>query len=280
MNIHCLFDTNALMKYYVDLPGSDIVTYLIDKNPTVIANITNVQVAEMIAHFNKFRVNGVLITDTEREQCIHTFLHDIKRGKIKIYDFANEHLLDFDVYKKVAAVPASKIRFPYAMQFEDVLKISSASADTADIIMLLVMREMNLLSQGRSYLVTSDAHVKRVAHALELNVFDPERELIKTLPKELDYRRDKREKVNLNAICAYEHDPRRFPLMRTIDVSENGLCLEVTEPLEVEKTLSIKLSPRNNYYQTQEVKGQVHWSHGNRAGIKSFHPIDLVPLVN
>ena len=280
MQAHCLFDTNALIKYYVPLPGSDIVKYLIDKNSRIISNIANVQIAEMISLFYKFRTNGILSSDEHVVQLTHTFLNDIKTKRVLTYDFVNEHLLDFAVYKKSASVKAPDVKLAFSKRFGNVIKGTKDEADTADIILLLIMREMNLLSERRAYLVTCDAHVKAIARELELQVLDPEKDSMSSLPAELDIRQDKRATIALKALCSYDDEENHLPLMRTLDVSENGMCLEVKEPLEVDRTVSIKLAASDNYYNTQEVEGNVLWSHSNRAGIQTRRPIDLAALLN
>jgi hypothetical protein len=280
MQLHCLFDTNALIKYYVPLVGSDIVRYLIDKNNIIKANISNVQIAEMISLFYKFRTNGVLSSDEHVVQCVHTFLNDLKTERFLTYDFCNEHLLDFAVYKKVATTPTPEVSLAFAKQFGNVIKGTKDSADTADTILLLIMREMNLMADGKAYLVTCDAHVKAIAQTLGLKVLDPEKETMATLPDELDIRQNKRAPIALKALCSYENDSRHLPLMRTLDVSEHGLCLEVKEPLEIDRKVTIKLAASENYYNTQEVEGNVLWSHSNRAGVQTAKPIDLAALLN
>jgi hypothetical protein len=280
MHIHCLFDTNALIKYYVPLKGSDIVRYMIDKNRTIKANITNVQVAEMIALFHSFRANGVLSSDEHVVQCTHTFLNDIKTERIVCYDFCNEHLLDFAVYKKVSTVPAPETSLAFAKRFGNVIKGTKDNADTADIILLLVMREMNLMAEGKAFLITSDAHVKAIAQELDISVLDPERESLASLPTDLDVRQDKRATIALKALCSFDNGEKNLPLTRTLDISENGICLEISEPLEINRSLRIKLAANDNYYNTQEVEGNVLWSHTNRAGIQTANPIDLAALLN
>jgi len=280
MQLHCLFDTNALIKYYVPLAGSDIVRYLIDKNKKARVNITNVQIAEMISLFHKFRTNGILSSDEHVVQCIHTFLNDIKTKRFLTYDLCNEHLLDFAVYKKVSTVPTPEVTLAFTKRFGDVVKGTKDSADTADTILLLIMREMNLIADGKAFLVTCDAHVKAIAKELGIKTLDPETETMSSLPDDLDIRQDKRATIALKALCSYENDSRHLPLMRTLDVSENGLCLEVKEPLEIDRKVSIKLAASDNYYNTQEVEGDVLWSHSNKAGVRTARPIDLAALLN
>lgn len=280
MYIHCLFDTNALIKYYVPLKGSDIVRYMIDKNRTIKANITNVQVAEMIALFHSFRANGVLSSDEHVVQCTHTFLNDIKTGRILCYDFCSEHLLDFAVYKKASTVPAPERSLAFAKRFGNVIKGTKDNADTADIILLLIMREMNLMSEGKAFLLTCDAHVKAIANELGINVLDPEKESLASLPGELDVRQDKRATIALKALCSFEDGEKHLPLTRTLDISENGLCLELSEPIEVNRSVRVKLAASDNYYNTQEVEGNVLWSHSNKAGVRTARPIDLAALLN
>jgi len=280
MHIHCLFDTNALIKYYVPLKGSDMVHYLIDKNLRTQANITNVQIAEMISLFHNFRSNGILSSDEQVIQATHTFLNDIKTERILRYDFCSEHLLDFAVYKKASMVPAPEAPVELNKRFGSTIKGNKTAADTADIILLLVMREMNLMADGKVFLVTCDAHLKAIARDLRIKVLDPEEETMASLPPALDIRQDKRAPIALKALCSLDNGEKNLPLTRTLDISENGLCLEVKEPLEIDRRVTVKLAASDNYYNTQEVEGNVLWSHSNRAGIQTSSPINLAGLLN
>jgi hypothetical protein len=280
MHMHCLFDTNALIKYYVPLKGSNIVQYLIDKNRKVKANITNVQIAEMIALFHTFRANGILSSDEQVVQATHTFLNDIKTERILRYDFCSEHLLDFAVYKKASSIPAPEAPIELIKRVGSTIKGNKAAADTADIILLLVMREMNLMSNGNVFLVTCDEHVKAIARDLGIKVLDPEHDTLSSLPHGLDVRQDKRAAIALKALCTLDNGTKNLPLTRTIDVSTNGMCLEVKEPLEIARRVTVKLAASDNYYNTQEVEGDVLWSHSNRAGIQTLSPINLEALLN
>jgi len=280
MQMHCLFDTNALIKYYVPLKGSNIVHYLIDKNRKVIANITNVQIAEMIALFHNFRANGILSSDEQVVQATHTFLNDIKTERILRYDFCSEHLLDFAVYKKAASIPAPEAPIELMKRVGSTTKGNKTAADTSDLILLLVMREMNLIADGKVFLVTCDTHVKSIARDLGIKVLDPEEDTLSSLPHGLDVRQDKRAAISLKALCTLDDGEKNLPLTRTLDVSANGMCLEVKEPLEVDRKVTVKLAATDNYYNTQEVEGNVLWSHSNRAGIQTSSPINLEALLN
>ncbi|MBU1863307.1 MAG: hypothetical protein KKH94_06575 [Candidatus Omnitrophica bacterium] len=278
--IHCLGDTNALIKYYIDLPGSDIIRYLIDKNPSVAMNITNVHITEMIGLFYKLRANGIITSDDYCTQYIHTFLHDIKEKKILVYDFSNQHILDFDVFEKIATTPAPLVQLPYTITKGILVKGTKDDADTADSILLVVMREMHLLSEGKSFLVTCDAHVKAIAHVFGLPVIDPEKVTIDMLPTVLNLRSEQRKEVTLNALCTYENDVQVMPVMRTINISERGLCLRTRDVLIPHKNVVIDLVSENNGREMHKIRGSVQWVAEHCAGIKSETPISLDALLN
>ncbi len=280
MKRYCLFDSNVLIKYYVPLQGSDIIIYLIDKNKNVQVNISNVQVVEMISLFHSFYKNGIFSTPDQVVAAIHTFLNDITIGKIKVYEFSSEHILDFSVYKKAASIPTPDVRLPFVKGKDGIIKGIKDEADGGDIILLLIAREMNLLSNENFFLVTSDSHVKAIASSLNLKVLDPETVTMDSLPVGLDIRKSKRAQIELKAFCAYEGEEKTLPLMRTLDISENGICLEISEPLDTNRRLAIKLTANDNYYKQQFVTGEVLWSHARRAGILTDEPINLEALLN
>ena len=107
--IECLFDANSLIKYYVNLPGANVVRYLVDKSPNININITNVQVAELISVFYKMHRENIITSEEELEQYKDTFFNDIKKGLFNCYDYVTDHLLDFEVFETISSTkPAQK----------------------------------------------------------------------------------------------------------------------------------------------------------------------------
>ncbi|MFC1704367.1 hypothetical protein ACFL1E_06275, partial [Candidatus Omnitrophota bacterium] len=139
MKAHCLLDSDALLKYYIDLPGSEVVRYLFDRSPSATINVATTQLMEVLSFFYRLRTLKIIPTDEKLEQFKRTFFNDIKRGKILAYEFAGEHLLDFPGHEMISSV-----------------KKSRDAVDAADRVMILVAREIHTVTNGNCLLFTSD----------------------------------------------------------------------------------------------------------------------------
>lgn len=225
--IPCILDANTVIKYYIDLPGSDIVKYLIDESPPALIYVTSVQVAEVISVFYKFCREGAFSEDT-RTEYIDTFLTDIKEREIIVYDFVREHILDFPVYEAITKTKPPNLRPErvFIPEFGGFVNELKDIADTGDAIMLLVMREAHLMADKKCYLFTSDGHVLRVADILGLKAYNPVVMTRDDIPPELDRREHKRRKSSLQVICKdCNNDAISFGSTRTIDICEGGVCI-------------------------------------------------------
>ena len=108
MRVQCLLDSDAVLKYYIDLPGSEVVRYLFDRSPSAAINVPTTQLMEVVAFFYKLRTLKIIPTDEKLEDFKRTFFNDIKRGKILAYEFAGEHLLDFPGHETINSVKKSR----------------------------------------------------------------------------------------------------------------------------------------------------------------------------
>lgn len=275
MPIDCLLDTNSIIKRYV-APASEIITYLFEKSLNVQINIANIQIVEVISLFYQFRREGLIVSDEQLEQFKDTFFNDIKVGKIKTYDFTDEHIIDFDVYRAITNTPPPKkqpvkkfisVFGGYVSELKDI-------ADCPDTIMLMIMREMHLIAGGECYLFTSDGHVKSVASVLGLKFIDPEKDGLASLPVALLLARPERKKMQLRAVCTESGARGRLPNARTIDISDQGLCLKTKEALEVGTKIFLKLFSYDGYKRNENITAEVMWSKNDRAGLRFINPID------
>lgn len=273
MKVDCLFDTNSIIKIYVPLKGSDVAKYLFERSPTALINVATTQIVEIISIFYKFRRQGAFSTDEERDKYVDTFLNDIKTKKIETYAFVEEHIKDLEVYKKV-----THIRPPYKNPVKVLVPEWNAfyqevkePADSIDTIMLMIMREMHLLTQKECYLVSSDGHVKEVAKVFQLKIIDPEKKSIADLPEELLLSRSKRASVNLRAICIDCETSLQIDTAKAVNMCEGGLCLETKRSLEIGKRLDIKkLVSYDGLRKVENIPAKVVWynQQKNQAGLQ------------
>ncbi len=270
MCVDCLFDTNAIVKRYHTESGTDVIDYLIDKSPSATINLLNIQVAETIKTFYNLRARGIFKSDEIRDTLIDTFLKDIydasSRGKVRLYDFANEHLKDMAVYGPVMKIPRPTHKL---QQFAGKKK---ERADTIDVLMLAAMREIHLLTE-ESYLVTSDEHVLAIAKHFGLRTIDPEKTTIDRLPESLDVRQHKRNKIQIKVICrdSVNNDP--LGSTTSIDLCESGVRVRFLDSLTHERRVSLKLSPLRSGDPTIETSGEVCWAKKPNNGIRFTSPI-------
>lgn len=279
MECYCLLDANSLIKYYVDsLSGSAVIKYILDKSPSKIIYLSTVQAEEFISLIYMFRRRDIIDSDEKLVIIKDTFLNDINK-KFFLYDFVREHLKDFDVPSKITEVPPpKKLPLTYIRWHDGVVPLLKDIADTGDAIMLKIIREINLLSGGSCFLVTSDGHVKKVAEALNLKVIDPEKMGINDLPEELDTRIIKRENIKLRAICVDCDSSLKMATTRTINICNNGLCLEAKNPLDVGSRLRIRLSTYDGHKMLENIEGRVAWydSAKTKAGVQFINPVNSV----
>jgi len=285
MKIDCLLDANSLIKYYVDLPGSETIKHLFS-SPLVQINIANIQIVEIISLFYQFRRQGAITSDELREEFKDTFFNDIKIKKILVYDFAERHIMDFEVYDTITNTPppfkhVKRVMVPewggFYQQLKDI-------ANNVDAILLMIMREMHLITQGQCHIVTSDGHVKMVAESFshKLNVIDPEKTSVNDLRKIFDVRNSKRIQVNLKANCIDCASQLYLATAKTSNISDTGLCLEIRDKLKVGKNVEIKLSTYDRSKVMNDIKGQVVWSDytAARAGIQFTNSINSSYFLN
>lgn len=276
MKVPCLLDANTIIKYYINLPGSEVVKYLFDRSPSAEINITNVQVAEVISVFYKFHRTGVITSDLQLEEFKDTFFNDIKIGKITRFAFVDEHILDFDVYRIISDVPPPGKKTIYEKHFGGYIQLLKDLADTGDAIMLMIMREINFLAEGQCYLFTSDGHVKKVAAALSLNVIDPENIEVKKLPFALTNQRAQL-RYTIDSICVVCSDTadekRCLGSSSTIDISEAGMRIRGNSNMMHGRKIVFKLSPYNDRGLIVPTEGEVVWNTRQEAGVLFRFPL-------
>lgn len=276
--VHSLLDANSIIKYYVPLPGSKVIKYLFDRSPTTQIYITNIQVAEVVSLFYKLRREKIIPSDDSLEEFKDTFFNDIKNKKILVYDFTNEHILDFKVYKTITTPrpPHKKPERTFIPEFGGYVQELKDIADTGDAIMLMIAREMNFLNQKDVFLVTSDGRVKDVAKSLGIKVIDPEKASVKNLPEAIDQRKQKRKRIELRALCFDCELNTQLPTARTLDICDNGVRLLTKKPIMVGKQLQIKLSPFSDPHKDKEIEGRVVWCNDDRVGIQFLTPQQVI----
>lgn len=280
MSIDCLLDTNSIVKYYHNEPGSNIIQYLFDKSPSANINILNLHVAEVMSTFFKLRVKKKLKSDEDRDKLIATFLQDIRNSKIKIYDFRTEHLKDTErVLQKVYTIPPpvkNKRKYiPFLKGFYTEFK---DFADIMDSLLLVAMCEIQYLI-GESYLLTSDGHVLEIAKSLNLATINPAAITIDRLPPSLDRRTIRRDCVGIKAICLDPETTLNLGSTRTVDICESGACLEaLNDNIPIGSAISLKLSSFNAPHKNIEVPGNVVWNGTKGLGVKFLQSINLSSL--
>jgi len=274
--IYCLLDANSVIKHYVDLPGSEVVNYLFEKSPTAVINISNVQIAEVVSIFYKFHREGIITSVQELEEFKDTFFNDMKTGKITRYAFVDEHILDFEVYRKITetAPPVQKPIRTFIPQFGGFVSELKDIANTGDAIMLMVMREINYLTEGNSCLVTCDGHVLNVAQQLNLRVLNPEKCNIASIPQCLDIRRSKRLKSpTLKIVCKDNFSKEEIGSTSSIDICEGGVLVRKKSNLREGRNIVLRLSPINKKEPVIEQAGQVVRSTEWANAIRFLEPI-------
>ena len=281
--INCLFDANAILKYY--FPTEDphqIVKYLIEESPNTVNNITTVQIVEVISVLYKFRRQNIITSDDELKTYIDTFLSDTKNGKLNRYDFAEEHIKDFDVYKTISETcpPPDRNVTQYIPECKGYVKKLKDVANSADAIMLFVMREIHLLTDKKCYLVTSDGHVKEIARKLGLKIIDPKDTPIKAIPAELDRRRAARKNLNLGVICKDPINSTTVLSTSTIDICHNGACIRFhNKPMEQGKRLSLYMYNFADKENKTEQSAEVVRVEKDEIGVKFIEPVNVGHLI-
>jgi len=250
--IPCLFDTNAIIKYYHDIEkGAGIVKYLFDSSQTLQINITDLHILEVIGVFHSV-CKRKEINEDERDKSIDTFLGDVRDRRILPYEFTPNHIPNFFniSYTAFSIDPPKtkkKIWIPFTSGWATKLK---DVADSNDIAMLTIMKEIQN-TVGESYLFTSDGHVKKIAQAMRLLVLDVEEMSFDDIPFSLDNRGDKRKKIDIKAICHDYDNGAPLGSKRTVDISNTGACILFDKPLEVGKLISIQFIRDSNHYQVK-----------------------------
>ncbi|MDD2654903.1 MAG: hypothetical protein PHI86_07370 [Candidatus Omnitrophica bacterium] len=276
-----MLDTNSIIKLYVDMRGSEVVRHLY-QNPAVLINIANTQVVEVISLFYKFRREGVFSSDEERTKYVDTFLKDISDKKIEVYDFADEHIKDFEVYEKITNIEPPfknpiRPKQVFIHKWNAFFKEVKEPADGIDTIMLLIMREMHLMTQKEAFIFSSDGHVKKVAEALGLKIIDPESKSLRELPEELLRFRNKRENINLRAICIDCESSLQLNTSRAVNICKGGLCLETRNLLTVGKRLDIRrLESYDGSKTIENIPSTIVWydQQKQQAGLKFLNDFD------
>ena len=278
--INTLFDTNAVLRYY--FPAQDTyqtVNYLLKNNKKLINNITGVQIVEVLSTFYNLRNQNILESDEELDGYKETFLNDIKEGVFTMYDFAREHIKDFDVYKSISEVspPPDGGRVEYLKQSSGFAKIFRNAANTCDNIMLLIMREIHLLTDKKCYLITSDAHVKLVAEALGIKIVDPGLTPIRCLPPDLDRREDKREDICVSVVCRRAEEPSFVLSTSTLDISRGGACIKSQDrTFELGTILSMDMSEIADKRKRLIQDAEVVRVERERIGVKFLEPLSII----
>jgi len=283
--INCLFDANAAVKYY--FPTEDphkLVKYLVE-SPKVISNITTVQITEVLSMFYKFHRKKIITSDSELTMYVDTFLKDIAPNdpKFNRYDFVEEHIKDLEVYKVISETcpPADRRETEYLPECGGVVKKLKNVANTADALMLIIMREIHLITDKNCYLITSDSHVKKIAEKLGLKFIDPNTTPLATVPFDVDRRAFKRKNHNLGAICKYRNSADTLMSTSTINICEGGACVRSTgKVIEPKSRVSIYLYDFSDKTNREEQHAEVIYSDKDKMRVKFIEPIVINRLIN
>lgn len=274
MSVDCLLDTNSIVKRYHTELGTEVIDYLFNKSPTVLINFLNLQVVEVIRTLHHLRAKNEIKTDEILKTLVDTFLKEIddgrNSGKIKLYEFASEHLKDLGVYEPIFAVPRP-IYFQ-RLNSGKVIKKKKERADTIDALMLLIMREVHFHTE-ESYLITSDEHVLDVAKYLKIKTINPEIVKINELPRSLDVRREARDDKHLKVICYDAETKQPLGSTATVDICKGGICVKEIPHLTQGRNIIFKISPFNKEDIFAEVDGQILWNRDKETGIRFRTPV-------
>lgn len=282
MSVDCLLDTNSIVKRYHTESGTEVIDYLFDKTPATIINFLNLQVVEVIKTFHNLRAKNKIKSDETLKTLIDTFLKEIddskNNGKIRLYEFASEHLKDLDVYEPIYKIPLPKFSF---WRGGRIIQQNKRRADTIDALMLIIMREIHFHTQ-ECYLVTSDEHVLDIARSFNLRTINPETIKIKDIPKSLDARKEERVNRQIKVVCFDPINKQPLGSTSSMDICKNGLCVRSLANLTQGRNIAFKISPINKESPTIENIGQVVWCNKRSTGVRFDTPIhdDLFAGIN
>jgi hypothetical protein len=281
MSVDCLFDTNAIVKYYHEETGSEIIKYLFDKSPTAIINLPNIQVIEVVSTFYKLRKQDEIKTDEELIAIVDTFLRDIRERRIRLYDFGTSHLADvLPVCERAFSIPPPINRRKSFIPFKEGLCPELKHyADMGDIALLMLMREIKFVYENGgdvAYFFTSDGHVKRIAASFDIQVIDPELvKNIRDLPASLDGRNRNRVEARLTAFIKDAQVFSPLGSSRILNISPEGACVNSHKNKNLEKSREVVLSiyAFNASFKPVDKIGRVVWTSDSNSGIKFLEPL-------
>jgi len=165
--VHCLLDTNALIKRYKEEEGSNLIEALFE-HPAA-KHFLNVCIPEIIATFFSFELQGE-ITKDERNELKDIFIQDIREYNIIIHDVKGKTIRQTDEVHEISfQVPRPTYTDPKTGQQKVKPAISAIDA-------LVLSAALELKGNyDRIFLFTSDGHMKEVAKRLDIIVKDVEK---------------------------------------------------------------------------------------------------------
>ena len=271
--VDCLFDTSAIVKQYHGERGTKIVDYLF-KSPKVTISLATIQVVEVIKTFYKKRAENE-IDDTARDVAVDTFLKDISTGKIYLYDFAKRHLTDMGIYQPISDYRPMEVTY-YDKKTGETKKRTKPRPNTADTIVLIIMREIKILNEwagAEAYLIASDEPIIKVAEALGIKVINPEQVSIAMLPPSLDIREHIRRPFNIKAVFHDSATKQPLGSSTSENISEMGVKVRSLQGLTPQRIVNIRLEASNKTI--RETWGEVKWQNQDEdcCGIRLAEPI-------
>lgn len=273
--IDCLFDTNAIVKYWHESEeGADKVKYLFDSCPTAQLNICNSHIPEVVSVFHKLRLKNEIKTDDDRDKAIDTFLKMIPDQRIMPYkyDEKKHQKRMYEILKLSYTIPPPLKRVSYIYFLHGYVHVLKDLADIFDIHMLTIMEEIKSIV-GESYLVTSDSHVIALARALNLPYLNPEQLEWNQLPPSLCRRGGVQRKiVKLKVVCRDCDTNNALPTTKTIDISRFGARIEIPN-LPKGKNVQLYISDVIDDYEVDKIHGKVVRSTTTYSGVRFDRPL-------
>ncbi len=81
-------------------------------------------------------------------------------------------------------------------------------------------------------------------------------------------RRYKRKNIDLQAVCLDYETSQELSVAKTINISHNGVCLNIAKPVAVGKKVKLTLQPEGLLHRHRQITGKVVWSNANKVGVQ------------
>lgn len=175
---HCVLDTSALIKKYLQEDGSDIILELFNKQDCAI-HILNVTIPEITGVFVKWQLSGQ-IDRQKRERLLKLFIADITDYNVIIHNVTHRNIVDTDgiwdkaiVTKRGQTTVRLNFECPSCKKDVEVEETRTRQMVSAvDTLVLSVCYELKRV-YNRLFLFASDHHFVKVARRMKIRTCDP-----------------------------------------------------------------------------------------------------------